>query len=89
MLMPLDRRRGRPSPSDEPPENVLCLSTPGRVKEVSKPCPLQNSKILCATFSGCKQNKYEVTLTLIKFTIVCNKLNINTREIKMEDSYLS
>ena len=59
ILMPRDRRRGRPSPSDEP-ENVLCLSIPGRVREVSKPCPLQNNRILCATFSGCNKNTNKI-----------------------------
>jgi hypothetical protein len=49
--LPRDNRR---SPL-EPPldvENARWRSTPGMTTDVKSPCPLQNSKIDCATFAG-------------------------------------
>lgn len=58
--MPRDRRRAPKAalpPSFEPPELVEYArprSMPGIQTDVNKPCPLQNNKIDCATFDGCR-----------------------------------
>lgn len=56
MDMPRDSRRlPSDSPSPDELEKVRCRSTPGMATEVSRPSPLQNSRMLCATLDGCGQ----------------------------------
>lgn len=63
--MPLDNRLFKSEFSLDPPELVeyaLERSTPGITTDVSKPWPLQNNKIACATFDGCGEENMEIVI---------------------------